>query len=126
MDIVEIRSDKVPPGPAYSQAIRAGNLLFIAGQVGRDAKGNLVGKGDVVAQARQAMENVGELLKAAGAGWANVVKTNIYVTDMSQREGINAVRKQYLKEPWPVSTMVEVKGLARPEFLFEIEAEAVL
>lgn len=125
MEKQAIFSDKVaPPQGSYSHAIRVGQLLFIAGQVAVDGDGKLVGKGDPVAQTRQAMENIKNILEAAGAGFENVVKTNVYVLSMAERLAMGRVRQEYLKEPYPTSTLVEVKQLAHPDFLVEIEAIA--
>lgn len=127
MEKTVIKTTKVAaPAGAYSHALKVGNLLFIAGQVGQDSEGNLVGKGDMAAQTRQALKNITALLEAAGATWENVVKINNYFTDMSQLGTIGQIRKEFIKEPFPTSTSVEVKSLARPDFLVEIEAIAVL
>lgn len=122
----EIKTAAVAPPGLYSHALKAGNLLFLAGQVGQDDKGDLIGPGDMAAQTRQALKNITALLAAAGATWDNVVKLNNFVTDMSQLGAVTQVRKEFIKQPYPVSTIVEVKSLARPEFLIEIEAIAVL
>lgn len=114
------------PTGAYSQAIRAGNLLFIAGQVARDSQGKLVGRGDVVVQAEQVMESIKALLEAAGATFDNVVKMNVFVTTMEHREQVSEIRRRYLKEPFPTSTLVQVSRLADPDYLVEIEAIAAL
>jgi len=79
-----------------------------------------------VAQTRQALENLTALLRAAGAGWENVVKTNLYVTDTSQLPAMAEVRRAYLPEPPPTSTLVQVTALAHPDLMVEIEAVAVL
>ena len=122
-----ILTDKVaPPLGAYSHAIRVGDLLFIAGQVAVDRNGNLVGKGDSAAQTRQAMENIQALLEAAGATFENVVKMNIYVLNMADREAMGKARLPFLKQPYPTSTLVEVRQLASPDYLVEIEAVAAL
>jgi len=122
-----ILTEKVsPPLGNYSHAIRVGDLLFIAGQVAVDREGKLVGKGDAAAQTRQAMENIRNLLEAAGATFENVVKLNIYVTSMEERQAMARARLPFLKEPYPTSTLVEVKQLASPDFLVEIEAVAAL
>ncbi len=122
-----VLTDKVaPPLGAYSHAIQVGNLLFIAGQVAVDANGSLVGKGDSAAQARQAMENIQGLLEAAGATFDNVVKLNLYVTNMGDREAMGRARAPFLKPPYPTSTLVEVKALAHPDYMVEIEAVASL
>lgn len=116
----------LPPRGAYSHAVRVGNLLFIAGQVARDREGRIVGVGDAAAQAEQAMKNIGALLEAAGATFDNVVKLNVYLTDMGDREAVGKVRRRYMRKPFPASTSVQVVALAEPEFLVEIEAVAAL
>lgn len=122
-----IRTDKVsPPLGSYSHAIQVGDLLFIAGQVAVDREGKLVGKGDSAAQTRQAMENIQALLEAAGATFENVVKLNIYVTNMADRDAMGKARLPFLSKPYPTSTLVEVRQLASPDFLVEIEAVAAL
>jgi reactive intermediate/imine deaminase len=127
MEKTVINTPKVAaPAGAYSHALKVGNLLFISGQVGQDSEGNLVSKGDMAAQTRHAMKNITALLEAAGATWENVIKINNYITDMSQLGALGQVRREFIKEPFPTSTSVEVKSLARPDFLIEIEAIAVL
>jgi reactive intermediate/imine deaminase len=119
-----------PPGlhrsPAYSHVVKAGTTVYVAGQVARDANGNLVGPGDITAQATQVFNNLGIALEAAGATFANVVKITVFLTDPRFREAVGKVRAQYLKDPVPASTLVVVAGLAEPEFLVEIEVTAVL
>jgi len=121
-----VHSPKVSRPAVYSQAIKAGNLLFIAGQTAVDAQGNIVGVGDPAAQARQVYENITALLEAAGASWQNVVKITTYLTDMRHSDAIREVRQRYLPEPPPASTSVQVVALARPQYLLEVEAIAVL
>ncbi len=116
------------PRPRYSQGIltKPGRLLFIAGQTATDKDGNVVGKGDIEAQAHQVFKNLGAVLKDAGGSFDNLVMTTTYITDISYREGYNRVRMQYYKKTSPTSTLVVVKGLAREEYLIEISAIAVL
>ncbi|MBI2862796.1 MAG: RidA family protein [Chloroflexi bacterium] len=122
-----IATDKVArPGGAYSHAVKAGNLLFIAGQVAIGPEGRIVGRDDVVAQTEQIMENMKALLEAAGTTLDNVVKLTLFVTNMENRGKIDEVRRRYLKEPFPASTLVQVVCLAHPAFLLEIEAVAKL
>ena len=122
-----ILTDKVAiPQGNYSHAIQVGNLLFIAGQVALDPNGKLIGKRDSAAQTRQAMENIQALLEAAGATFDNVVKLNVYVLNMADREAMGKARSPFLKPPYPTSTLVEVRQLANPDFLVEIEAVAAL
>ncbi|MBI2987660.1 MAG: RidA family protein [Deltaproteobacteria bacterium] len=125
-----IQPKKLPdPRPRYSQGIlvtKPGKLLFIAGQTAVDAKGNIVGKGNIEAQAKQVFENLKAVLKKAGGSIENIVKTTTYITDIKYREGLNKIRRQYYKSTAPVSTLVVVKGLANKDYLVEIEGIAVL
>lgn len=122
-----IKTDQVAaPAGAYSHAVRAGNLLFLAGQVARDKEGRTVGLGDAAAQADQVMKNIGALLEAAGATFDNIVKLNVFLTDMRYSPAVGQVRRRYMREPFPASTSVQVVALADPELLLEIEAIAVL
>ena len=118
------------PG-AYTPVVRVtgGSTLYISGQVSQDAAGNVVGKGDLLAQAEQVYKNLGIALAAAGASFADVVKLNVYVVDYEpeHRALLQSVRKkQVSKENPPASTLVGVQALARLEFLVEIEAVAVI
>src|SRR5262249_8335169 len=96
MAIERIQPDGLSRPPAYSQVGKAGNTIYIAGQVSQDEHGQLVGAGDFVAQATQVFENLGKALAAAGAGFENLVKTNVYVTDPRYREALRDVRSKYL------------------------------
>jgi enamine deaminase RidA (YjgF/YER057c/UK114 family) len=117
-----------PLGPYANVTIAppGGKLVFCAGTVALDADGEIVGEGDIVAQTRQVMENLRLALEAAGATFADVVKIVNYVTDVTEYRKIAPVRAEYLTEPYPVSSMVEVSGLMYPELLIEIEATAVV
>jgi 2-iminobutanoate/2-iminopropanoate deaminase len=116
-----------PVGP-YSNVVTTGpgRLVFVAGQIAFDANGELVGAGDIAAQTRQVMENIRLALEAAGATFADVVRVVNYITDVSLFGEMAAVRKEYLVEPYPASTLVEVSALMFPEVLIEIEAIAVV
>jgi 2-iminobutanoate/2-iminopropanoate deaminase len=109
----------------YTDAVRAGNLLFISGCVPIDADGNLV-PGDVVAQARQTFANVGAVLAAAGAGFGDVVKVTVFLTDVDDRAAINTVRQEMFGAARPASTLVEVSRLAIPGARIEVEAVALI
>lgn len=110
---------------SYSPAVLAqGRFLFISGQVAFDRNGQVVGPGDIVAQAERIFENLREILHAAGAGFEDVIKTNYYITDVSLFRHVAALRPRYFAAPFPASTMVEVKGLVHPELLLEVEAIA--
>jgi enamine deaminase RidA (YjgF/YER057c/UK114 family)/quinol monooxygenase YgiN len=115
-----------PTGYSHVVSARGGKTVYIAGQIALDAKGQLVGPGDLAAQTRQVFENLSVALKAAGAAFANVVKTNYYLRDASQVEIVRQVRSKYITSELPASTLIEVPRLARPEFLIEIEVIAVV
>jgi 2-iminobutanoate/2-iminopropanoate deaminase len=110
----------------YTDAVRAGNLLFVSGVVPVDDDGGLVGGDDVVAQARQVFANMGRVLDAAGAGFADVVKVTLYLTDVADRPAINPVRQEVFGASRPASTLVEITRLAIPGAKIEVEAVAVL
>ena len=116
------------PRPRYSQGIltKPGRVLFIAGQTASDKEGNVVGAGDIEAQAHQVFKNIQAVLKEAGGSFENLVMTTTYITDRKYREGLNKVRREYYKKAPPTSTLVVVKGLANKDYLVEIEAIAVL
>ena len=110
----------------YTDAVRAGDLVFVSGIVAVDREGQLVGGADVVAQARQVFQNMREVLAAAGCGFKDVVRVTIYLTDVDDRPSINPVRKEVFGEARPASTLVEVSRLAVPGAKIEVEAVAVL
>lgn len=111
-----------PTGYTHVVAPQRGRLVFIAGQVAADAQGGVVGKGDFRAQTKQVYENLRIAVTAAGATMADVVKINVYVTDVSQISTMREVRQQYFGTNPPASTLVQVVALARPEYMIEIEA----
>ncbi len=106
----------------YTYAVRFGDLLFVSGVAPLDASGKLIGKGDVVAQTRQIFENLKKVLDAAGAGFADVLKVTVFLTDVGDRAKINPVRQQYFGAARPASTLIGVKELAVPDMKVEIEA----
>jgi 2-iminobutanoate/2-iminopropanoate deaminase len=110
----------------YTDAVRAGELLFVSGIVPIDGEGRLVGGGDVVAQARQVLANLGTVLSAAGATFVDVVKVTVYLTDIADRTRINPVRQEVFGDARPASTLVEVSALAIPGAKLEIEAVALI
>jgi enamine deaminase RidA (YjgF/YER057c/UK114 family) len=124
--------DRVGAGPGYSQAVTVtGTLAFVSGQVALDGEGNLVGPGDLAAQTRQAMQNLEGVLAQLGATWADVVKFGWYLTDVTEIQKVRDVRDEFLRpllgdRPNPASTLVQVAGLFRPEFLIEVEAVVAL
>lgn len=110
-----------------SQAVVAGNIVFLRGQVGQDLEtAESVGHGDPAAQAQRAMENVGTLLAEAGARLEDICRITVYLTDIRYREDVYRVIGRHLKGVFPVSTGLVVDALARPEWLVEVEATAVI
>jgi enamine deaminase RidA (YjgF/YER057c/UK114 family) len=114
-----------PPGGMYSHAVRAGNQLYISGQIARDVAGKLVGEGDVVAQYRHVWASVGIALRAAGLGYEHLVKTTTYVVGEANIPAIRAVRKELAPPKAPASTMLVLPALAIPGALVEVDAVAV-
>lgn len=101
-----------PIGP-YSPAIRAGNLLFISGQVGFDPATGALIDGDISAQTDQVMRNIGVLLEAAGTDFAHVVRTTVFLADMGEFAAMNAVYARYVVDPAPARSTVQVAALPR-------------
>jgi reactive intermediate/imine deaminase len=110
----------------FTDAVRAGELLFVSGIVAVDGKGALVGGDDVVAQTRQVFENMRTVLEAAGCGFEDVVKVTIFLTDIDDRPSINPLRQEVFGSTRPASTLVEVPRLAVEGAKVEIECVAVL
>jgi enamine deaminase RidA (YjgF/YER057c/UK114 family) len=109
------------------QAVVAGNIVFIRGQVGQDLDtAQSVGIGDPAAQAEQAMANIAMLLDEAGARLEHVCRITVYLTDVRHREAVYRVIGRHLQGVFPVSTGVVVSALARPEWVVEVEATAVI
>lgn len=127
MEKIRIRSSKVgaPVGP-FVQAVKAGNLLYISGQVARGLDGNVVGKGDPAAQMRHIMENLKAIVEEAGGTLADIVKVTVFVKRIEDYPVTWEVRRQYFGDTLPSSTLVAVKELLHPDFLIEIEAVAVI
>lgn len=108
----------------YSDAVVAGDTLWISGLLPVDAAGVVVGGGDPEAQADQVLRNLSLVLAAAGVDFGDVVKVGVYVRRMSDREAINQARKRWFGASLPASTLVEVTELAHPDALLEIDAVA--
>jgi enamine deaminase RidA (YjgF/YER057c/UK114 family) len=115
-------------GYSHVAGISSGaRLVWTAGQVPLDVDGNAAPAQDWAAQTRQVMRNVGAALEAGGAGWNDVFKLMIYVVDTAELATIRAVRDEFVNvDSPPTSALVQVAGLARPEFLIEIEAVAAV
>ena len=110
----------------YSDAVRAGNTIYVSGQASLDEQGRVVGRGDVVAQTRKALDNMVLVLDAAGATLADVVKVTVYLADCNDRPAVNEVRKEYFKGNRPASTLYGVGHFAVDGMLIEIDAIAVV
>ncbi|MFC0581854.1 RidA family protein [Micrococcoides hystricis] len=109
------------------QAVRAGNTIYMRGQIGQDLETReSVGVGDVRRQTQQAMENIKMLLEEAGSKLEDIVKIVVYLTDPRYREPVYQEMGKYLKGVFPCSTGLIVDGLARPEWVVEIDATAVI
>lgn len=109
-------------GP-YSQAIQAGNFIFCAGQVGKDPKTNMFVQGGIAAQTKQVLENLESVLKAAGAHMSDVVKTTVYLKNITDFSAMNEVYATFFKTPFPARATVEVARLPQ-DALVEIECVA--
>jgi 2-iminobutanoate/2-iminopropanoate deaminase len=111
-------------GP-YSQAIRAGSLLFVSGQIPIDPATGQVIAGDAAAQTRRVMESIGEILKAAGSSFDQVVRTTVYLADIAEFPAMNEVYGQYFSAPAPARSTIQAARLPRDAKL-EIDVIAVL
>ena len=116
-----------PTGYTHVVEVTAGRPVYIAGQVALDPAGELVGQGDVRAQARQVFENLQTALQAVGASFQQVVKLTLYLVDATQLPVVREVRDQYVntRQP-PASTAVEVRRLVRDDLLIKVEAVAMI
>ena len=123
-EIVQLKN--MHPTVGYSHVARAGNMLFLAGQIAKDVDGNLVGTGDVAAQARQVFTNIKTILEECGGGLENIVKMTTFLTRLDYFETYRSVRSEFFQEPFPPNTLLIVQSLAWPELMIEIEAIAVL
>ena len=114
-----------PAGYSHVVSIPSGRLVWTAGQVPMDAERNIVAAGDWERQTRAVFENVERTLRAAGAGWPDVVKLTLFVLDVTALETIRAVRDEFVDTTNPpTSSLVQVAGLFHPDVLIEVEAVA--
>ena len=114
------------PKVGYSRAVRVGNRIWVSGTTATDADGKLVGRGDPGAQARQIFANLERALRAVGAELRHVVRTRMFVTDISRWEEVGRVHGEVFGAIRPATTMVGVSAFVDPAMLVEIEAEAVV
>jgi reactive intermediate/imine deaminase len=114
------------PVIGFSRAVRVGDTVYVSGSVGYGPDGKIVGPGDVYAQAKQTIRNIETALREAGATLENVVRTRIYVTDISRWEEAARAHREAFGAVRPASSLLEVSSLASPDMLVEIEAVAVI
>lgn len=121
---VIIPSGAAVPKFPYSPGIKCGNMLFTAGQVAFNEKGEMVGRGDIVTQVRQTLDNIKRILEAGGFTLDDVVKTTVFITDLRHYDKMNEVYKEYFKSSRPARSTVKAE-LAVEGLLVEIEAVAM-
>ncbi len=114
------------PIVGYSRAVRCGSQIFVTGTTAIGPDGKLVGAGDAYAQAVQVFGNIESVLKRAGAELRHVVRTRMFVTDISRWREIGRAHHEFFADVRPCATMVEVRRLIDPEMLVEIEVDAVV
>ena len=121
-----IHTDKAPAaiGP-YSQAVRAGNTVYLSGQIPLDPATGLVVEGGIDAQTRRAFDNLVAVCEAAGGSLEKIVRLGLYLTDLGEFSTVNAVMGEYFNAPFPARSTIEVSGLPRG-VLFEVDAVMVL
>ncbi len=117
---------KWEPIIGYSRAVKVGNSIFVSGTTGSGADGKIVGNNDLYAQTKQAILNIETALKQGGATLANVVRTRVYVTDISRWEDAAKAHGEFFSEIRPAMAIVEVSKLISSEMLVEVEADAVI
>jgi len=110
----------------YSRAVRMGNTIEITGTVAVDENNAVVGLNDAYAQSKYIIQKIEKTLKRAGAGLEHVIRTRMFVTDISRWEEYGKAHGEFFGQIKPCTTMVEVKALIQPEFLIEIEATAIV
>ncbi|MGH7813802.1 MAG: RidA family protein [Candidatus Binataceae bacterium] len=112
------------PVVAYSRLVRAGDFVAVSGTTATDERGRIVGIGQMYVQARQALTNIKAALERAGLSLANVIRTRMFVTDIARFNDAARAHREFFADSPPASTMVEVRRLAHPDMLIEIEADA--
>jgi len=128
MPFSTIATPEAKPVANYKMATRmeGGRLLYISGQVAWDAAGNIVGKGDIRAQAKQVFENLRGVLRAAGGDLSNLMKITTYITKLEDFPAVAQARGEVFQGELPASTLIVVTRLAQPELLIEVEGMAAI
>lgn len=114
------------PKVGYSRAVKVGPFVTVGGTVATGDNGQIVGGNDMYAQSVQALKNIERALKAAGAGFRDVVRTRMFVTDISRWEEVARAHGEIFADIRPAATMVEVKAFIAPEMMVEIEVDAII
>ncbi|HYW70393.1 MAG TPA: RidA family protein [Pyrinomonadaceae bacterium] len=117
---------KWEPIVGYSRAVKVANRIYVTGTTALDDQGEIVGVGDAYQQAQQCIRNIEKALRRLGAGLEHVVRTRVYVTDISRWEEYGRAHGEFFGQIMPATTMVEVSALIDPRMLVEIEADAEL
>ncbi len=127
MSIQYLNPSTSAPPRAYSHVVKAGNTVYIAGQVARDQDGKTVGVGDIKAQTEQVFKNLEAALAAAGGNLSHLVKTNTFMTHREDLPAYREAKAKYMShDNLPVGTLILCSGLANPDFRIEIEAIAIV
>ncbi len=114
-----------PPGNIYSQCLKVGERLYLAGQTGNGPDGNIVST-DPYEQTRACFTNIKNLIEAAGGTMADIVKLTVYLVDMAHRPEMGRARGEFFQGRMPCSTLLGVQALATPDYLVEVDAEVIL
>ncbi len=125
-EILHLKSVHDTKDRGYSHVAKAGNTLYIAGQVAKDVQGNLVGKGDFDAQVRQVYTNLKNILLETGGDLKHIVKMTTYLTHYGHAESHKNIKKEFFGQIMPPNTLLIIESLASPDYMIEVEAIAVL
>ena len=125
-EILQLKSVHETKDRGYSHAAKVGKTLYIAGQVARDVRGNLVGKGDFEAQVRQVYTNLKNILQEAGGDLKNIVKMTTILTHYGNVESRRKIHHEFFGDIMPPNTLMIIESLASPDYMIEVEAIAVL
>ena len=117
---------KEPAPGTWSNYRVYGNHVFIAGMTAGDGKGDVLGDGSMYSQAKETFTKIKHLIEAAGGTMNDIIRLDIYVTDIKQREGVWKARREFFSGDFPTSTLVEVRALATPQLLVEVNATGFL